>query len=123
VLFRSGAGAFLALIDTESKTLPNLVSPHLESRAVLAAQITGSAPHSAPVSAKGAEIAALPIGSRVKMDPWNNQVDMMKTKPVALVEGADRQPFQISPFMPFLARVNAGAKKQVSQQKADEPPK
>ena len=119
----AGAGAFLALIDTESKLLPNLVSPHLESRAVLAAQITGNAPHSAPVSAKGAEIAALPIGSRVKMDPWSNQVDMMKTKPVALVEGADRQPFQINPFMPFLARVNAGGKKQVSQQKADEPPK
>ncbi|MGH9703591.1 MAG: M48 family metalloprotease, partial [Candidatus Acidiferrales bacterium] len=115
------AGAFLQLIDTESKTLPNLVSPHLESRAVLASQLVAIAPHAASVSAKGPEIVALPIGSRVKMDPWSNQVDMMKTKPVALVEGAEKQPFQISPFMPFLSRVNtAGAKKQVPQQKADE---
>ncbi len=121
----ASAGAFLQLIDTQSKILPNLVSPHLESRAILAAQLTGSAPHAAPVSAKGAEIAALPIGSRVKMDPWSNQVDMMKTKPVALVEGADRQPFQISPFMPFLSRLNSagGKQKQVSQQKTDEAPK
>jgi hypothetical protein len=100
------AALFLKLLDEQSKLLPNLVSPHVESRAVLASQLAAIAPHAGP--GKGPEIAALPIGSRIKMDPWTNQVEVLKSKPVALVEGSGKQPFQISPFMPYLNRLAAG---------------
>ena len=36
------------------------------------------------------QIAALPLGSRIKLDPWNNQITMVKTRPLALCLRARR---------------------------------
>ena len=36
------------------------------------------------------QIAALPLGGRVKLDPWSNRLEMMKTKPVALLSPQDK---------------------------------
>ena len=50
-------------------------------------------------------IAALPLGGRVKVDPWNDQLHMLKSKPVGTVAEAENTPFQITPFMFYLTRV------------------
>jgi len=48
------------------------------------------------------QIAALPIGSRIKLDPWGNQLSMMNAKPVALVSPREKMPFEVTPLFPFL---------------------
>jgi hypothetical protein len=51
------------------------------------------------------QVAALPLGGRVKVDPWNNQLELIKTKPVAITAAADKMPFEVTPFFPFLTRL------------------
>ena len=55
------------------------------------------------------QVAALPLGGRVKVDPWNNQLELIKTKPVAITNAADKMPFEVTPFFPFLTRLAAAA--------------
>jgi hypothetical protein len=50
------------------------------------------------------QISALPIGARLKLDPWTDRVEMLKSKPVALLSAREKMPFEVTPFMPFLTR-------------------
>lgn len=96
------AGLFLKQLDAQSKALPALINPHLGNRVYLAQQLIGSAPNLEP--AKLDQIAALPIGARIKLDPWDDQVDLLKAKPVPLYSAREKMPFEVTPFMPFLTR-------------------
>jgi len=53
------------------------------------------------------QIAALPLGGRVRVDPWSNRLELIKTKPVALNSPAEKMPFEVTPFFPFLTRMGA----------------
>jgi hypothetical protein len=52
------------------------------------------------------QIAALPLGGRVKLDPWSNRLEMMKNKPVVLLSPQEKMPFEVTPFFPYLTRLN-----------------
>ena len=54
------------------------------------------------------QIAALPLGSRVKVDAWSGQADLIKSKPVALMASREKMPFQIVHLYPYLSRKEAG---------------
>ena len=51
------------------------------------------------------QIAALPLGSRVKVNPWNNQLDLVKTRPLALLSPREKMPFEVTPFVLYLTRI------------------
>ncbi len=40
------------------------------------------------------QIAALPLGSRVKLNPWTNQLALVKTRPLALLSPREKMPFR-----------------------------
>jgi len=42
----------------------------------------------------------------VKLDPWSNRLEMMKTKPVALLSPQEKMPFEVTPFFPYLTRLS-----------------
>ncbi|MGA3293492.1 MAG: hypothetical protein ABSE45_05835 [Candidatus Acidiferrales bacterium] len=96
------AGLFLKQLDAESKQLPALISPHLGNRVMAYTELTGSAPQLQPD--KLDQISALPIGARVKLDPWTDRVELLKAKPVPLLSAREKMPFEVTPFMPFLTR-------------------
>src|ERR1700716_98070 len=50
------------------------------------------------------QIAALPLGGRVKVNPWNDKAEMVKTAPVAITSARDKMLFEVTPFYPRLAR-------------------
>ena len=52
------------------------------------------------------QIAALPLGGRIKLDPWTDQVELAKAKPVALTSAREKMPFEITPFFPYLTRLS-----------------
>ena len=54
------------------------------------------------------QIPALPLGGRVKLNPWDDQVEMIKTAPVAITSARDKMPFEVTPFFPRLTRYNSG---------------
>ena len=54
------------------------------------------------------QIAALPLGGRVKLNAWDDRVELIKTAPVAITSARDKMPFEVTPFFPRLTRITAG---------------
>jgi hypothetical protein len=50
------------------------------------------------------QVAALPLGGRIKINPWDDKAEMVKTTPVAITSARDKMPFEVTPFYPRLAR-------------------
>jgi hypothetical protein len=38
------------------------------------------------------------------MDPWNDKLEMIKSKPIGTVAEREKMPFEVTPFMPYLMR-------------------
>jgi len=55
------------------------------------------------------QIAALPLGGRIKLDPWQDKVEMVKAPPVSITSARDKMPFEVTPFFPRLTRLGATA--------------
>jgi len=96
------AGLFLKQLDAESKNLPALINPHLGNRVTLSAALLNSGPTLDPT--KIDQISALPVGARIKLDPWSDHVELVKAKPIPLLSAREKMPFEVTPFMPFLTR-------------------
>ncbi|MGA2095329.1 MAG: M48 family metalloprotease [Candidatus Acidiferrum sp.] len=106
------AGLFLSALDSRAKDIPNLASPHLGNRV----PVVGDLKSSAPVDKKDNPqmIAALPIGGRVKLDPWNDTLSLIKSKPIGAVAEREKMPFEVTPFMPYLTRFGADTGKPIA---------
>jgi hypothetical protein len=107
----ASAKLFLAALDSRQKEIPNLISPHLGNRVLFAdLKITGPA----TVDKKAQTITALPIGGRVKLDSWNDRLELLKSKPIGNVAEREKMPFEVTPFMPYLTRFGSEAAKPVA---------
>ncbi len=53
------------------------------------------------------QIAALPLGGRVKVNPWDDRVEMIKTAPIGITSARDKMPLEVTPFFPRLTRLGA----------------
>jgi hypothetical protein len=104
------AGLFLKALQQNAPELPNLIRPHLgnslaNSKSIRMSVLLTSAPE---LDAKRTDqIAALPLGGRIKLDPWSDQVELAKSKPVALISAREKLPFAITPFFPYLTRISS----------------
>jgi hypothetical protein len=58
------------------------------------------------------QVPALPLGSRVVVDPWSDRITMLKSKPVRLESAAEKMPFEVTPFYPPLKRLEPASKAQ-----------
>ena len=101
------AGLFLKALQQSAPDLPNLIRPHLgnslaSDKNVRMSVLLASAPELDPQRTD--QIAALPLGGRIKLDPWSDQVELAKAKPVALASAREKMPFEITPFFPYLTR-------------------
>jgi hypothetical protein len=111
------AGLFLKQLQERAPDLPNLIRPHLgnsfaEGKGIRMSALLASAPE---LDAKRTDqIAALPLGGRIKLDPWTDQVEMAKAKPVALTSAKEKMPFEITPFFPYLTRLSTPGSEKVA---------
>jgi len=96
------AGLFLKQLDAESKALPALIDPRLGNRVAAFDSLVANSPALKPDNLD--QIAALPIGSRIKLDPWDDSISLLKPKPVSLISAREKMPFQVTPFEPYLTR-------------------
>jgi hypothetical protein len=99
---------FLQALKNRSKEIPNLISPHLGDRVstswTIVAAVFSAPPSDADAKPTGNVIAALPLGGRIKVDPWNDQLRMLKSKSVGTVAESEKAPFEITPFVLYLMR-------------------
>ncbi len=108
----ANAGLFLQALDSRQKEIPNLISGHLGNRVPEINDLKSTMamdPKSNPQ-----KIAALPLGGRVKIDPWNDYLSMIKSKPVGTVAEREKMPFEVTPFMPYLMRYGVDSGKPVA---------
>ena len=108
----SNAGLFLKAVQARAPQLKNLIRAHLgdsllNGNATRMSALMTASPQFDPK--KTDQVAALPLGGRVKVDPWTNQLELIKTKPVAITTAAEKMPFEVTPFFPFLTRFGAAA--------------
>ena len=111
------AGLFLKALQQSAPDLPNLIRPHLgnslaSDKNVRMSVLLASAPELDPQRTD--QIAALPLGGRIKLDPWSDQVELAKAKPVALASAREKMPFEITPFFPYLTRLSTPANEKVA---------
>ena len=117
----AAAKLFIQALQDRVKDVPNLISPHLGDRVpnnwsvslpANAARTPGPQgalpqPQSSSPATNGADnkvLAALPLGGRIKMDPWNDELTMLKAKPVSIIAEREKMPFEVTPFVIYLSR-------------------
>ena len=104
------AGLFLQALERRSPQLPNLIQSNFGSslaspqRLLRLHELSRQAPELD--EEKLEQIAALPLGSRVRLDPWTNRIALKEAKPVELRTAKDKMPFEVTPFMPYLTRLD-----------------
>jgi len=115
------AKLFIQALQDRLKDVPNLISPHLGDRipnywavasSTAGPRTTGTptvlsnpdASNSAKDTIGNKVLAALPLGGRIKMDPWTDELTMLKAKPVSIVAEREKMPFEVTPFVIYLTR-------------------
>jgi len=106
-------GLFLKALQARAGALGALLTTHLGNPLAEAGQVNRLSALATQGPAldnnKLDQIAALPLGGRVKINPWDDKAEMVKTAPVAITSARDKMPFEVTPFFPRLARIGANA--------------
>jgi hypothetical protein len=113
----ANAGLFLKALQASAPELKNLIRAHLGNGLASDKEMRMSALlNSAPKLEvrETDQIAALPLGGRVKLDPWNNQIELVKTKPMSLNSPREKMPFEVTPFFPYLTRLSGDTSENVA---------
>ncbi len=104
----ASVGLFLRALQESAPELPNLIRAHMGDamaapKSIRMAALLPSAPQLDPQRID--QIAALPLGGRIKLDPWTDQVELEKSRPVPLALASEKMPFEITPFFPYVTRM------------------
>jgi hypothetical protein len=105
------AGLFIKALQARSPSLAALLQAHLGNNITDNGTVTRMAALATSAPAldwnKLDQIAALPLGGRVKLNPWDDKVEIVKAQPVAITSARDKMPFEVTPFYPRLSRYSA----------------
>ncbi|HXR78534.1 MAG TPA: M48 family metalloprotease [Bryobacteraceae bacterium] len=103
-------GLFLRALSARSGDMPHLIRPMMGGRLANGKQdqrLTAIMEMAPPLHlTRTDEIEALPLGSRIKLDPWSDRLALVKTQNVPLQSVKEKVPFEVTPFMPHLTRLN-----------------
>jgi hypothetical protein len=112
----ANAGLFLKALAEHHSAMPRLLQASLGDQVADSAALARLASFAAAAPAlepdKLDQIAALPLGSRVKLNPWTNQLALVKTRPLALLSTREKMSFEVTPFVLYLTRIEAVSAKQ-----------
>jgi len=105
------AGLFLKALAKYGRKVPNLTKANLgeslvtENRVSFMSALADAAP---PLELDNPQqIVALPLGSRVKLDPWAGRLMFVKASPPRIYSAKDKLALEVTPFSPYLVRLGA----------------
>jgi hypothetical protein len=101
-------GLFLRQVDARRGVLPHLIRSDMgnslaSSNELRMKDLTSSAPKLEPQ--KVSQVAALPLGGRIRVDPWSDRIEINKAKAVQLLTAREKMPFEVTPVFPHLTRL------------------
>jgi len=103
------AGLFLKALAKYERKVPNLAKATLgeslvsDGRVSFMTAVADAAP--ALELDNPQQIVALPLGSRVKLDPWAGQLKFVKARPPRIYSAKDKLALEVTPFSPYLVRL------------------
>jgi hypothetical protein len=107
-------GLFLRQLAVRGPALSALLTPHLgtgftdrKGTVDRMVALMDSAPTLIPDKLN--QIAALPLGGRVKLNAWDSRVELVKPTSVPITSGRGKMPLEVTPFYPHLTRYGAAA--------------
>jgi hypothetical protein len=104
----NGAALFLRALEDRAADLPSLLRPHLGNQTAAAGKVRRMAeliPQAPKLEMERTDqIAALPLGGRVRVDPWNNRIELTQAKNLALQSPREKMPFEVTPIFLYLTR-------------------
>jgi hypothetical protein len=100
-------GLFMKQLDQSRNALPKLIRGQIGNSLVINAKprlasVMAEAPNLE--YAKIDQVAALPLGGRIRIDPWTGRVEISKARPVALLNAREKMPFEVTPVFPYITR-------------------
>ena len=101
-------GLFLRALNARSKEMPNLIHPLFGNRMaepgkiLELASLMENAPQLKPRSTD--QIPALPLGARIKLDPWNDRLELKQEGNPPLQFAREKLSFEVTPFFLHLTR-------------------
>ena len=107
------AGLFLRAIGANVKQLSNLIQPHMgeliadDGGVLRLTDLMAKAPALAPERLD--QIAALPLGARLVVDPWSGRAEFVRSAAIPLVSAREKVPFAVTPLMPYIRYADAPA--------------
>jgi len=101
-------GLFLRMLSERSEDVPHLIKPLLGNRMADTKKdlrLAGLMDQAPTLELRDKDqISALPLGSHIRMDPWSDQLHLIKATATQRYAARDKMPFQITPFMLHLTR-------------------
>jgi Peptidase family M48 len=106
-------GLFLREVAARGPALSALLTPHLgtgftDRKGAMDRMVVLMNSASALDPNKLDQIAALPLGGRVKLNAWDDHVELIKTTPMAITSARSKMPLEVTPFFPRLTRSAGG---------------
>jgi len=95
--------AFFEALQNREKDVPNLISPHLGNRVPKHWTISSAAAAQQDRKTANATVA-LPLGGRIKVEPWDDRLLLLKAQPEAGIAEYEKMPFEVAPFLAYLTR-------------------
>jgi hypothetical protein len=111
------AGLFLRQLQARRKALPSLVHAHLGDGMFAGGNLrmkplaTG-APTLEPRNVH--QIASLPLGGRIHLDPWNDELLFSKAESPPPHSAKEKMPLELTPLYPYLSRMEGGGTEQAA---------
>jgi Peptidase family M48 len=103
------AGLFLRQLANLGPGVTALCTPHLggsfiDSRGRVTRMTTLM--NSAPLLDRNKldQISALPLGSRVRLNAWDDHAELLKTTPAGIKSAREKMPLEVTPFFPHMTR-------------------
>jgi len=104
------ADLFFAQLNSQAKELKQLISPRLGNQLVGLARSWNGTTALHPNDKD--QIAALPLGSRIKLDPWDDGIDLLKAPRQTILSAREKMPFEIAPLYPYATKYQETASNQ-----------
>lgn len=117
-------GLFLKALLKFGHCVPSLIHANLgeslvnENHVVYMSALADSAPPLELDNPK--QIVALPLGSRVKLDPWDGELKFVKASPPHIYSAKDKLALEVTPFSPYLVRQDRSPKSNAAPQNANQ---
>jgi len=105
------AGLFIQQVVAHAKPLRNLIRPHVGDYIVdgehALADLVAKSPRLKPEQID--QVAALPLGARIVLDPWSSRLDLIRAPAVPLMWAREKLPLAVTPMPPYLKYADVDA--------------